>query len=78
MSSGSLIKQAAIGGVGIVCLADFMTKADVFEGNLVQILESDTIEQYQAINAIFYKPYQSSLKIKCFVDFISDAITNQL
>ena len=77
-SSGSLIRQAAISGMGIVCLADFMTDKDVIKGDLVQVLSDATIESYQAINAVFYKPYQSSLKIKCFIDFISGSIKEQL
>ena len=77
-SSGSLIKQAALKGVGIVCLADFMTNKDVLEGSLVQVLDDATIESYQPINAVFYNPYQGSLKMKCFLDFISSAIKNQL
>ena len=44
MSSGSLIRQAALRGMGIVCLADFMTKQDLIEGNLIQILDQSTIE----------------------------------
>jgi DNA-binding transcriptional LysR family regulator len=77
-SSGSLIRQAALSGMGIVCLADFMTKRDVLEGRLVQVLGDSTIESYQAINAVFYKPYQSALKIKCFIDFIYCSINKQL
>lgn len=77
-SSGSLIKQAAITGNGIVCLADFMTKKDVQTGNLIQLLTNNTLDMYQDINAVFYKPFQSSLKIKCFIDFITKAIEKQL
>ena len=77
-SSGSLIRQAAISGMGIVCLAGFMTDKDLSKGNLVQLLSDSTVESYQPINAVFYKPYQSSLKIKCFIDFISDSIKEQL
>ena len=77
-SSGSLIKQAAITGNGIVCLADFMTRHEIQTGNLIQILTDNTLEMYQDIHAVFYKPYQSSLKIKCFIDFITKAIEKQL
>lgn len=72
-SSGSLIRQAALEGMGIVCLADFMTSKDIDESKLVQVLEHSTIDSYQPINAVFYKPYQSSLKIKCFIDYIANA-----
>ncbi|MGL1958300.1 MAG: LysR family transcriptional regulator [Colwellia sp.] len=77
-SSGSLLRQAAIGGMGIACLADFMTNRDVNEGGLIQVLSDATLERYQPINAVFYKPYQSSLKIKCFIDFISSSISSRL
>jgi len=71
MSSGSLIRQAALRGMGIVCLADFMTKQDLAEGHLIQILDKSTIKTFQPINAVFYKPYQNSLKLKCFIDYIT-------
>jgi len=71
MSSGSLIRQAALRGMGIVCLADFMTKQDLAEGHLIQILDESTIKTFQPINAVFYKPYQNSLKLKCFIDYIT-------
>jgi len=77
MSSGSLIRQAALAGMGIVCLADFMTAQDVIDGNLLPILVESTIETYQPINAVFYEPYQSSLKLKCFIDFIAESLRNQ-
>lgn len=78
MSSGSLIRQAALAGMGIACLADFMTAQDLIEGNLLQILDESTIESYQPINAVFYKPYQGSLKLKCFIDFIIGSLSKQL
>jgi len=76
MSSGSLIRQAALRGMGVVCLADFMTKQDLAEGHLIQILSEWTIETYQPINAVFYKPYQNSLKLKCFIDYIAACLRN--
>lgn len=71
-SSGSLIKKAACNGSGIVCLADFMTDEDLSNGSLQQILNTYTVARYQPINAVFHKSYQSSLKIKCFIDFIEE------
>jgi DNA-binding transcriptional LysR family regulator len=64
--------------MGIVCLADFMTNHDLQSGKLVQVLTQSTIESYQPINAVFYKPYQSSLKLKCFIDFIVESISGQV
>ena len=76
--NGSLIRQAALRGMGIVCLADFMTNDDLQNRKLVQVLTQSTIESYQPINAVFYKPYQSSLKLKCFIDFIVESISEQV
>lgn len=76
--SGALIRQAALNGMGIVCLADFMTNNDLQEGKLVQVLTESTLESYQLINAVFYKPYQSSLKLKCFIDFIIESLSERL
>ena len=72
--NGPLIRQAALRGMGIVCLADFMTSHDLQNGKLVQVLTLSTVECYQPINVVFYKPYQSSLKLKCFIDFIIESI----
>lgn len=37
-SSGETLRQLALSGAGIVCLADFMTAADSARGDLVQLL----------------------------------------
>lgn len=77
-SSGSLIRQAALNGMGIACLADFMTSNDVQNQRLVQVLTNSTDKRYQTINAVFYKPYQSSLKLQCFIDHIVESIGSRL
>ncbi len=78
VSSGSLIRQAALSGMGIVCLADFMTSHDLMAGKLLPILETSTIDYYQPINAVSYAPYQDSVKLKCFLDFMLTSIHEQL
>ena len=73
-----MIRQAAINGMGIACLADFMTKNDLPEQRLVQVLTDSTIKRYKSINAVFYNPYQYSLKLKYFIDFIIESIGDRV
>ncbi|MBR9913163.1 MAG: LysR family transcriptional regulator [Gammaproteobacteria bacterium] len=77
-SSGSALRQLALGGVGVVCLAGFMTYDDIISGRLVPLLGDHVLERYQVINAVFYRDYQSSMKLNSFIDFISQSIAGRL
>ncbi|CAA0122174.1 HTH-type transcriptional regulator DmlR [Halioglobus japonicus] len=77
-SSGSALRQLALEGVGIVCLAGFMTYDDIMSGRLVPLLSDHILEHYQVINAVFYRDYQSSMKLNSFIDFISQNIAGRL
>jgi DNA-binding transcriptional LysR family regulator len=77
-SSGSAIRQLALQGAGIACLAGFMTRDDVRSGLLVPVLGNHLLDSYQPINAVFYRGYNSSMKVKSFVEFIRQAMKNNL
>ena len=77
-SSGTALRQLALQGVGMVCLAGFMTCDDISSGRLVPLLRNHTIDRYQVINAVFYRDYQSSMKLKSFIDFISQSLADRL
>lgn len=70
-SSGETLRQLALAGVGIVCLADFMTAADRASGELVQVLPRDTIEVRQPIHAVYYRNTALASRITCFLDYLS-------
>lgn len=70
-SSGETMRHLALAGVGIVCLADFMTEADRRRGDLVQVLVRDTVEVRQAVNAVYYRNTALSSRITAFLDFIA-------
>lgn len=70
-SSGETMRHLALAGVGIVCLADFMTEADRASGALVQLLTRDTVEVRQAVNAVYYRNTALSSRITAFLDFIA-------
>ncbi|MDM0103558.1 LysR substrate-binding domain-containing protein [Variovorax sp. J22R24] len=73
-SSGETLRQLALEGAGIVCLADYMTAADTLRGDLVQVLARETVEVRQPISAVYYRNTQLSARITCFLDFIGERL----
>ncbi|WP_339524185.1 LysR substrate-binding domain-containing protein [Pseudomonas sp. EA_35y_Pfl2_R111] len=70
-SSGETLRQLALAGAGIVCLADFMTAADRNSGELVQLLLRDTVEVRQPIHAVYYRNTALASRITCFLDYLA-------
>ena len=70
-SSGETMRHLALAGMGLVCLADFMTEADRARGDLVQVLARDTVEVRQAVNAVYYRNTALSSRITAFLDFMA-------
>ncbi|PQA79441.1 LysR family transcriptional regulator [Rhodoferax sp. TS-BS-61-7] len=70
-SSGETMRQLALAGLGLVCLADFMTEADRTRGDLVQVLARDTVEVRQPVNAVYYRNTALSSRITAFLDFLA-------
>ena len=77
-SSGETLRQLALAGEGIVCLADFMTQLDRKNGSLVQILVADTLEVLQPVNAVYYRNTALSSRISCFLGYISEQLNSAL
>jgi DNA-binding transcriptional LysR family regulator len=73
-SSGETVRQLALAGAGIACLADFMTAEDRKRGDLVQILAKDTVEVRQPVNAVYYRNTELALRIRCFLDYLADRL----
>ena len=69
-SSGETLRQLALQGAGIVCLADFMTAEDRRKGDLAQVLPDATVEVLQPIHAVYYRNTQLASRIACFLDFL--------
>lgn len=61
----------ALAGMGIVCLADFMTGTDRARGDLVQLLARDTVEVRQPVSAVYYRNTALSSRIAAFLDFMA-------
>ncbi|WP_371367483.1 LysR family transcriptional regulator [Pseudomonas sp. QL9] len=77
-SSGETLRQLALAGQGIVCLAGFMTCADITAGRLVKVLPQAMREARQPINAVYYRNSQLALRIQCFLDFIQERLRGHL
>ena len=73
-SSGETMRHLALAGMGIVCLADFMTEVDRASGKLVQLLARDTVEVRQAVNAVYYRNTALSSRITAFLDFMAERL----
>ncbi|WP_148876214.1 LysR family transcriptional regulator [Serratia marcescens] len=76
-SSGETLRELALRGAGIVQLADFMTRRDRDAGRLVTLLEQETLDVRQPINAVYYRNTQLAARITCFLDYVSAHIDAQ-
>lgn len=77
-SSGESLRQMALQGLGIVCLADFMTREDRSAGRLIEVLAQHTAPTDQPIHAVYYQNSQLSARIRCFLDFLNDVLPGRL
>jgi DNA-binding transcriptional LysR family regulator len=77
-SSGETLRQLALAGAGIACLADFMTREDRARGDLVQVLADETVEVLQPVAAVYYRNTALASRIACFLDHVSDALAAQV
>jgi DNA-binding transcriptional LysR family regulator len=74
-SSGETIRQLAIDGGGIACLADFMTAADVEAGRLRTILDDALEDVRQPISAVYYQSESLAARARAFLDFLASRLT---
>ncbi|NIF52450.1 LysR family transcriptional regulator [Burkholderia sp. Ax-1724] len=73
-SSGETLRQLALSGWGIACLADFMTAADVRENRLVPILGNLLVDERQPVNAVYYQSASLAERVQCFLDFMAGKV----
>lgn len=74
-SSGETLRHLALGGAGIVCLADFLTRADVAAGRLVPVLQDISLPWTQAVWAVFYKQGELPPRVGALVNFLAQRLT---
>ncbi|SFY03084.1 LysR substrate-binding domain-containing protein [Azotobacter vinelandii] len=71
-SSGETLRQLALEGVGIVCLADYLTHRDRAEGRLIQLFPTRTLDVRQPIHAVYYRNTALTARIASFVNYLSE------
>ena len=77
-SSGETLRHLALGGAGIVCLADFLTQRDRAGGHLVPVLESMTLPWAQPVWAVFYKQEALAPRVTALVNFLAHRLAGML
>lgn len=73
-SSGETLRQLALAGEGIACLADFMTRDDIAAGRLVPVLAASNTGYRQQIHAVYYRNTQLAQRISCFLEFLQQKL----
>lgn len=73
-SSGETLRHLALGGLGIVCLSDFMSAADIAAGRLVPLLGELMSDYRQPINAVYYRHAALTGRVQGFLDFLSQHV----
>ncbi|MCS4292929.1 DNA-binding transcriptional LysR family regulator [Comamonas sp. BIGb0152] len=73
-SSGETLRHMALAGFGIVCLSDFMTRADRESGQLLPLFEDQLLDVRQSIHAVYYRNTALASRITCFVDHVVGAL----
>jgi len=74
-SSGETLRQAALAGLGIACLAHFLIGADVRAGRLRVVLADITQSYRQPIHAVYYRNASLAPRIACFLDFLGPRLS---
>lgn len=73
-SSGETLRQMALCDLGIACMSDFMTRADVLAGRLVPLFQDLAVDVRQPVNAVYYRNTALAARITCFVDYVVETL----
>ena len=71
--NGDLLRDAVLAGLGIVRLPYWLIDADLRAGRLTEIL-ADHVAQTTSIYAVLPQRTYVSSKVRCFVDFLKEAL----
>lgn len=78
-NSGETIRHLCLNGNGLACLSDFMIDADIAAGRLVEVLSGAMLPVAMPVNAVYYSDCAVSIRIRAFIDFVSEwLVTNSI
>jgi DNA-binding transcriptional LysR family regulator len=75
-NNGDALRAAAIGGLGIVVLPDFIVADDLASGRLVHLLADWRTPEFP-IQAVWPPQRHPSPKLRAFVDFLADRLARR-
>ncbi|MEC5406305.1 LysR family transcriptional regulator [Paraburkholderia sp. MPAMCS5] len=76
-NNGELVREAAVAGLGIVRLPEFIVADALRSGQLVTVLD-DFLPSPTGVYAVYPQHRQSSLAIRAFVDFLRKHLKKRL
>lgn len=74
-NSGETIKQLCLQGNGIACLSDFMIDKEIASGELVELLKDSVLPVEMPFSAVYYSDRAVSTRIRAFIDFLSEHVS---
>ena len=72
--NGETLRHMAVAGAGIARLGWFQVGENVREGRLVPLLENFHAGELQGVYAVFFGTRHTSVRVRCFVDFLIDKL----
>lgn len=72
-SGSELLREAAIGGAGLILMPTWLVGHDIAEGRLVTVLDEWSVSpgaEEGAISAVYLPSRRGSRKVNCFLDFL--------
>jgi DNA-binding transcriptional LysR family regulator len=76
-NNGELLRQAALSGLGVAMLADWLVQDDLLAGRLVQVLDDYEVNPGPmdvALHALYQASRRGSHKIRVFVDLLGEQL----
>jgi DNA-binding transcriptional LysR family regulator len=77
-SNGETIRQLTLQGMGVACLPGYVAAEDMASGRLVKVLPDMQNDSSQPVHAVYYRNGELSLRTKCFLDFLQQAVRELL
>ena len=74
-NNGEMLRDAAIAGLGVIVMPDFIVAAALTDGRLVEVLETFRPEGL-AVYAVYPQHRQPSLLVRVFTDFLIEQFGN--
>lgn len=75
-NNGVVLRQLALGGLGLARLGEFHVADDIATGRLVPVLEAYNAGDVELIHAVFVGHEQLAVRVRAFVDFLAEMLRN--